>query len=150
MARLALIEARAAIEDLVYAYARNIRAGKGGDCAELFTKDAVFEIREAPLDGHAVGRVRAKLAGHDAILGYLVQSVSSTRRICPMIHNLLIRVNGQEASSDCVMTAFVSNGQRLVGEYQDRFRYEGSWRFSSRGFTILSEFGPTTASGDKE
>jgi hypothetical protein len=150
MARIALIEARAAIGDIVYGYARNIRAGKGADCVELFTEDAIFEVREAPLGSHSAGQARAKLAGHDAILRYLVHNASSQTRVCPMIHNLLIRVDGREASSDCVMTALVSTGQRLFGEYQDRFRYEDRWRFSSRVFTILAEFGPTTASGDKE
>jgi hypothetical protein len=40
-----------------------------------------------------------------------------------------------------VMTAYVSTGQRLIGEYNDHFRVEGGWRFTSRVFTILGNMG---------
>ena len=140
-ARIELIEARAAIADLVHTYARNIRAGCGADCVKLFTEQAVFEVREAPLASRETHRTRARVVGHQEIMGYLVGSASSDVRVCPMIHNLLIRVDGREAESDCVMTAYVSNGQRLVGEYQDQFRHDGGWRFSSRVFTILGGMG---------
>jgi hypothetical protein len=141
-ARIELLEARAAIADLVYSYALNIRAGNGADCVKFFTEDAVFEVREAFLGGRGIERTRAKLAGHVAILAYVARSAASETRVCPMINNLIIHVSGQEAKSNCVMMAFVSNGQRLIGEYQDSYRYESSWRFSSRVFTILGEFGP--------
>ena len=138
-ARLALVEARLAIADVVHGYARNIRAGRGADCLALFTADGVFEIRDAPLDGSAEPTVRARLEGQQAIMAYLAGSAGGDARVCPMIHNLIIDVNGNEASSDCVMEAIVSNGQTLFGEYHDRFRFEdGRWRFSSRLFTIFS------------
>lgn len=137
--RLELIEARIAIADLVHTYARNIRAGKGGDCLALFTEDGVFEVREAPLGSSGAPHTRTRLEGHDAILAYLTNGASSEVRVCPMIHNLLIQVNGREAESSSVMRAIVSNGQGLFGEYQDRFRYEDRWLFSSRVFTILGD-----------
>jgi hypothetical protein len=139
--RIELIEARAAIADLIHTYARNIRCGNGTDCVELFTEQAIFEVREAPLGSREAHRTRARLVGHQAIRDYLVRSASADTRVCPMIHNLLIRVNGREAEGDCVMTAYVSNGQRLIGEYNDHFQSEGSWRFSSRVFTILGDMG---------
>ena len=144
IARIERLEARAAIADLVYEYALNIRSGKGAECVKLFTEDAVFEVREAPLGRANAARTRAKLAGHEAISIYLARSASSESetRVCPMIHNLLIRVDGSHAESSCAMTAQVSNGQTLLGEYQDRYRYEEGWRFSSRVFTILGEFAP--------
>jgi hypothetical protein len=143
MARIELLEARTAIAELVYSYALNIRAGHGADCVKLFTEDAFFEVREALLCNRGVNRTRVKLTGHDAILSYLAHGTTSETRVCPMIANLIIHVNGQEANSNCVMTAFVSNGQQLIGEYQDSYRYEVGWRFSSRVFTILGEFGPS-------
>lgn len=140
-ARIELIEARMAIADLIYTYARNIRAGKGADCVALFTEQAVFEVREAPIGRREAHRTRARVVGHQAISEYLVGSASSDTRVCPMIHNLLIRVDGREAEGNCVMTAYVSTGQRLIGEYNDHFRVEGGWRFTSRVFTILGNMG---------
>lgn len=128
-----------AIADLVHGYARNIREGRGADCLTLFTRDAVFEVRDAPLGSAEAPRTRARLEGHDAILAYLTNSASAETRVCPMIHNLLIEVNGPEAKSNSVMRAIVSTGQGLFGEYHDGFRYEDRWLFSSRVFTILGD-----------
>lgn len=141
-ARIELLEASSAIADLVYNYALNIRAGNGAECVKLFTEDAVFEVKEAFLGGSGIEHTRAKLAGHEAILAYLARAAASETRVCPMINNLIVHVNGHEAKSNCVMTAFVSNGQRLFGEYQDSYRYKSIWRFSARVFTILGESGP--------
>jgi hypothetical protein len=142
MTTFGFLEARAAIADLVHIYARNVRRGKPGDCAALFTEDAIFEVKEGLLGAEGPGRVRTRLEGHDAIRRYLEQGASGTTRVCPMIHNLLIAVNGLEASSDCVMRAIMSNGQTLLGEYQDRYRYDRGWRFTARIFTIMAESGP--------
>jgi hypothetical protein len=61
--------------------------------------------------------------------------------VCPLIHNLLIQINGREATSTCVMTSLVwSSGRQIVGEYQDSYRNETGWRFASRIFTIIGEF----------
>ena len=135
------LEARAAITDLVYTYALNIRAGNGGECAKLFTADAVFEVREAVPGGRGAARPRTRLTGQDAIASYLARASGSDTRVCPLIHNLLIRIDGPEATSSCVMTSFVwPSGQQFIGEYQDSYRYETGWRFTSRLFTILGEF----------
>jgi hypothetical protein len=143
----AVLAARAAIADLVYTYARNIRAGRGADCLPLFTRDGVFEIRDQLLGSSQPPSVRTRLEGQDAILAYLTNSASGDTRVCPMIHNLLIEVSGNEAESSSVMTALVSNGQSLFGEYLDRFQFENGWRFSSRTFTIMGDFIPSKASG---
>lgn len=135
------LDARAAITDLVYTYALNIRAGNGAECVKLFTADGVFEVREAPLGGRGAGRTRSRLTGHDAIASYLARASGSDTRVCPLIHNLLIHVDGPEATSNCVMTSFVwPSGQQFIGEYQDSYRYETGWRFTSRLFTMLGEF----------
>ena len=137
------LEARAAIADLVHGYARNIRAGRPEECGALFTSDAVFETRDAPLGRREPPRTRSRLEGRESIVAYLAHGASGDTRVCPMIHNLMIEVNGREAKSDCVMEAIVSNGMTLFGEYHDRFRIEdGGWRFSSRLFNIFGEFAP--------
>jgi len=140
------LEARAAIADVVHGYARNIRVGRPQECLALFTSDAVFETRDAPLGSREPPKTRSKLEGRESIMAYLAHSASGGTRVCPMIHNLMIEVNGKEAKSDCVMQAIVSNGMSLFGEYHDRFRLEdGGWRFSARQFDIFGEFAPPKA-----
>jgi len=138
---------RAAIADLVHTYAKHVRDGNGGACADLFTADAVFEVREAIVGSEAAARTRSKLTGRDAIGAYVGRTTVPAARVCPLIYNLLIDVNGREATSTCVMTSIVwSTGQQLVGEYQDKYRDENGWRFSSRVFTIMGELPPRPAS----
>jgi hypothetical protein len=133
--------ARATIADLVHTYALHIRTGNGSRCADLFTDDAFFEIREAPAATGDTPRVRARLEGKNAIVSYLGRTTTTEARVCPFIYNLLVDVNGREATSNCLMTTLVwSSGHQLVGEYHDSFRFDDRWRFSSRVFTILGEF----------
>lgn len=137
-----LLLARAAIADLVHTYALNVRSGNGADCAQLFTDDAVFEVREAPPGNPAAGRTRSKIEGLDAIAAYVGRTSTPENRVCPLIHNLLIDVHGREATSTCVMISVVwSSGHQLIGEYLDSYRFEDGWRFTSRVFTILGEVG---------
>lgn len=134
--------ARAAIADLIHLYALNVRNGKGADCAQLFTDDAVFEVREAPVGNPAAARTRSRLEGREAIAAYVGRTATPESRVCPLIQNLLIEVNGRESSSTCVMISLVwSTGRQLIGEYHDSFCFDTSWRFTSRVFTILGEIG---------
>lgn len=134
------LAARAAIADLVHTYALNIRTGNAVDCAKLFTDDAVFEIKEAPLGAREPAHLRTRLVGREAISSYLIRASGGQTRVCPMIHNLLIRVDGPEAASNCLMTSLIwPTGEQLIGEYQDSYRLETVWRFSARLFTISSD-----------
>lgn len=142
----ATLNARLAIADLVHTYALNIRRGNGADCVQLFTEDAVFEVRETPFGSPDVARLRSSLTGHEAISNYLVRAASAETRVCPLIHNLLIQVNSRVATSTCVMTSLVwPTGQQLIGEYQDSYRYDTGWRFASRSFTIFSGLAPSAS-----
>jgi len=137
-ARLELLEARAAIADVVHGYAFNIRSGNAGACEQLFTEDAVFEVRERT--GGGVTQTRSRLTGRSAIIAYLTDGAASQIRLCPLIQNLIVRVRGGEATSTSAMVAFVlPKGKGIIGEYEDSFRREGGWRFSSRIYTILGE-----------
>jgi SnoaL-like domain len=136
-ATVELLAARAQISDVVYRYAQLIRSGNVDDCMRLFTADATFEVRQAVAGDANSLRTRTQASGHEAILKLISQSVAPAG-VCPLIHNLLIDVNGSEATSSAVMTALVwSSGQTIVGEYQDSFRREGDWRFSARIYTIF-------------
>lgn len=136
----AMLDARQAIADLVHTYALKVRRGQGADCAELFTDDAVFEVRQATPGADDAGHTRTRLSGRDAVAAYIARASSAETRVCPMIHNLLIQVSGDEAASNCLMTSVVwPGGQQMIGEYEDRYRYENGWRFSSRVFTVFGE-----------
>ena len=134
-----LLTARAAIADLVHTYALNIRSGNAGECMKLFTEDAVFEVREAHIGGPDGVRTRSKFTDRDGISSHLLRTKET--RVCPFISNLLVNVQGRDATSTCLMTSLVwSRGLHIVGEYHDTYRYDTDWRFSSRVFTILGEF----------
>ena len=131
-------DCHAAIADLVHRYALNIRTGRGADCAALFTGDAVFEIREADPADLAAARVRKTLTGREAIRDYIAAAAGSGIVVCPLVHNLLIEVDGDEAQSNCIMTTRTwPGGHEMIGEYRDRYRYESAWLFRSRVYTIF-------------
>jgi hypothetical protein len=137
--RIALLEARAAIADVVHGYAFNIRSGNAGACEQLFTEDAVFEVRERT-GGAGITQTRSKLSGRTAITAYLTDGAASQIRLVPLIQNLIVRVNGRQATGTSAMIAFVlPNGKGILGEYEDSFRHDDVWRFSSRIYTILGE-----------
>jgi hypothetical protein len=99
----------------------------------------VFEVREAQIGGPEGARMRSRFTDHDGILSHLLRTRET--RVCPFISNLLINVQGRDATSTCLMTSLVwSSGLHYVGEYHDTYRYDTDWRFSSRVFTILGEF----------
>ena len=137
-----LLLARAAIADLVHTYALNVRNGNGADCAQLFTEDGVFEVRDAPIANPAAARTRSRLEGRDAIAAYVARTTAPEARGCPLIHNLLIDVHGHEASSTSLMTSVIwSSGHQLIGEYHDSYRFDTRWYFTSRVFSILGQIG---------
>jgi hypothetical protein len=137
-ARIEKLEARTAVADVVHGYAFNIRTGNAFACEQLFTEDAVFEVRERT--GGGITQTRSKLKGRSAIMAYLTDGAASQIRLCPLIQNLIVRVSGREATSTSTMIAFVlPNGKGILGEYEDSFRREDDWRFSSRIYTVLRD-----------
>ena len=134
---LEALESRARIADLVHRYANHIVAGSFRECRVLFMPDATFETRQArPGDPSSV-RTLSKAEGIDAILAYVGRSVGD---VCPMIHNLVIDISGDEAVSSCIMAATVwSTGQVIVGQYHDTYRRDPEWRFASRSYTMFRE-----------
>lgn len=136
--RLRLIEARAAIADLVHLYALAIRQGRPQDCAALFTEDASFAVRDAEGPGAPDVTERAHPKGRAAVMAYVEQSTASSFRVVPMIRNLLIAVEGRTATATALMSSRTwPAGAEVFGEYQDSFREEdGRWLFSARIFTM--------------
>jgi hypothetical protein len=136
--RLELLEARTAISELIHRYAQGVRRGDFEDCVALFTTDASFEVRLTVPGEPDSTTTRTTLNGRAALLAYLHEAAASSGGMCPLISNLLINVQGQRATSNCMMTATVwSSGKTVIGEYDDTFVYDDSWRFSSRIYTIF-------------
>lgn len=138
--RIAGLEARAAIADLVHAYARAIRHDACEDVPGLFAPDGWFEIR----DGHPSQpgfTVRSRLEGPDAILAYLLPGKGKPHPV-PMIHNLMVDVDlsaGTGSASSVMEAPVFGTPHRVIGEYRDRFRtVGGAWKFASRTYTIFS------------
>ncbi|MEJ5979517.1 nuclear transport factor 2 family protein [Novosphingobium sp. PS1R-30] len=127
----------AAITDLVHTYALHVRSGEGQACCALFTEDAVFEMHVLdPADMSL--KLHKRLEGRDAVIGHIAGATSPNARILPMIHNLIVEVDGTQASSTCAMSAVtIPDGIDLFGEYSDSFRFTDRWLFSARRHTIL-------------
>lgn len=136
--RIALIEAKAAIADVVHGYAHAIRHGRGADAAALFMKDGTFEMRDG-LPGRQDFQLRNRLEGRVAVQRYLTQEGGpATAIICPMIHNLIIDVAGSTARASSVMMGQVlGSSHSILGEYEDSFRFDGTWLFAARIYTIF-------------
>jgi hypothetical protein len=128
---------RAAIGDLVHAYALHIRRGEPKRAAALFAEDGAFEVREAdPLDPVSL-KVRSRTEGRPHVETYITSSTASARMV-PMIHNLLVELAGDSATASSLMIGRIWPSPREVfGEYSDTFRrVDGRWLFSERIYTI--------------
>lgn len=136
--RLALLEARTEISDLIYRYAQGVRNGDYESCVNLFHPDATFEVRLAAPGEKTAAITRSTLTGRAELLAYLNEAAASSGGMCPLISNLLIDVRGRQASSNCMMSATVwSSGKTVIGEYDDVFSYHDRWLFSSRIYSIF-------------
>lgn len=139
------IESRAAIADLVHRYALNVRSGNHMACEALMTEDVAFEVRETHPADLAGFRVRSHVVGRTETLAYIGRG-SSGLVICPLIHNLLIDLDGSTAQSSCIMESRTfPSGHEVIGEYRDSYRFDGGWRFSRRVYTMYRETLPLTA-----
>jgi hypothetical protein len=131
---------KAAIADVVYGYALAIRHRRYAEASALFTADGSFELREG-MPGAAETRVRTRLDSPDALLEYLLAGADRPAQPIPMIHNLMVTVDGDTATASSLMEAQVfPSATRTLGEYADSFRREdGTWRFASRCYTIFGD-----------
>jgi hypothetical protein len=56
----------------------------------------------------------------------------------PLIHNLLIDLDGSTAQSSCIMEArSYPPGYQVIGEYRDSYRFEDRWLFTRRIYTMF-------------
>ena len=134
--RLAEIEDRAAIADLIHRHAEHIRAGTIAVAADLFTADAVYEMGRFHAARPGEFEITDRIEGAAAIVGCKDEVAGAGIRLCPMIHNIVVVLSGDTAEATCVsMATLWPTGDNFVGEYRDAFRREaGRWRFARRRF----------------
>jgi hypothetical protein len=136
--RLDAIESRTACADLVHAYARFIRSDQPDQVAALFTADGTFEVRDGHPDRPEF-TVRSHNMGREEVHAHLAPTRGKLHPV-PLIHNLSIAVDGDNAQGNCVMEAQIYGADiKVKGEYHDVFRrIDGRWYFAARTFTIFS------------
>ena len=134
--RISELEAERAIADLIHEYARLVRRDMPDRVSALFTADGTFEIRDGHPDREEFA-VREKLESPQALHAYLAPGKGKPHPV-PIIHNVMVEVDGESATANALMEAQVYGTQHKVsGEYRDTFRREGGrWLFASRIFTI--------------
>jgi hypothetical protein len=136
--RLDATESRTAIADLVHTYARCIRYDRPDEVGVLFTEDGTFELREGHPDKPEY-TVRYRLEGRASVHAHMAHNKGNTHPV-PLIHNLIIAIDGDRASATSVMEGKVyGTSHGVIGEYHDSFRREnGTWLFAARIYTIFS------------
>ena len=136
--RLDRLESRLAIAELIHTYARCIRYDRPDEVGALFTEDGLFELR----DGHpdkAEFTLKYRLEGRDSVHAQMSHNKGTAHPV-PLIHNLIVDLDGDSATSTCVMNGTIyGTAHALMGEYRDSFRREhGKWLFSARVFTMFA------------
>lgn len=145
--RIAALEDREAIADVILAHAEHIRSGTLDAARDLLTADAVFEMGQLHATRPGEFAISQRVEGAEAILGSKDVIAGQGIRLCPMIHNIRIVLDGDTATSTCVsMATLWPTGDNFIGEYRDRFRREGGkWRFSARTFIAFGGIDGTYA-----
>lgn len=123
---------REEIRELIARYAHRVTEGES--VADMFTDDGVFIVR---FPGRPVMETRGRLA-LDALYG---PGWHSPARPLPMIHNHLIRIDGDRAIGICSNELRMTEaGESMIGSgsYEDQFRREnGQWKFVVRDMTFM-------------
>jgi uncharacterized protein (TIGR02246 family) len=130
-ARVARLEAEAAIRKLLARYCKAVDERDLETIKTLFTEDAYVKV--IPWSEH-----RGKQAVVDFFAGYFVSGWQEPRHY---ITNQIIDVNGSEATAFSYLFETVAkNGESVVGcgTYADRLRCtDGVWRFQEKIITVL-------------
>ena len=136
--RLDRLESRLAIAELIHTYARCIRYDQPDEVGALFTGDGAFELREGHPD-KAEFTVKYRLEGRDSVHAQMSHNKGTAHPV-PLIHNLIVELDGDRATATCVMNGTIyGTAHTIMGEYRDSFRREqGKWLFSERIFTMFA------------
>ncbi|KRB81472.1 hypothetical protein ASE00_15985 [Sphingomonas sp. Root710] len=128
-ARIAALEARDAIRDLVARYCHYVRERRHEEIVDLYTPDGVFDMPAVM----AEGGVRS---GRAAIAETFARN-NEAMDPWPFTHNHVIDLTGDDSATGHVYTEFRIGSEamrvRFVGVYHDEYaRYDGVWKFRRR------------------
>jgi hypothetical protein len=140
--RIAQLEDREAIRDLVYRYTELVRFERMEDEGSLlFTPDVIWELHHADPLRPGESTLQRRVEGPEAIAGSFEENAGAGAQVWAMIHNLRIELEGDQARSTCVLaTAIWPHGRQMVGEYRDRFRRtENGWLFAARTYVLFGD-----------
>jgi ketosteroid isomerase-like protein len=139
--RIDALESREAITALISRYTEVIRYGRPSDVLAMMAENAVVELRHADPDSPEASELVARYTGHDEIRHSFAAHAGVATRVWPMIHNLRIDLDGDRASSVCVLHSAVwPEGKQFVGEYRDTWsRRDGTWKIMSRSHIGFGE-----------
>lgn len=132
--RIDLLESREAIANLVYRYTEAIRSRAPTEVLDLMLETATVELHHADPDEPSVTRLLVRYDGREELRGSFAEQAGAQARVWPMLHNLRVEIDGDDASSVCVLQSAVwPAGKEFVGEYRDTFRrVDGRWFIASR------------------
>lgn len=139
--RIRALEDRQAITDLIYRYTESIRQQRPRECLDYFSDDALVELRHTDPEQPGQSTLHQRFAGKKAIATSFDETAGASAHIWPVIHNLRIEVDEDQATACCVMRSTIwPHGKEYVGEYRDAFRREqGTWKFTARVFTLFGD-----------
>lgn len=136
--RIAALEHRVAITELVHAYCRFVDLLATHELAELFTEDCVVDY------GPGLGR---PIEGREMLEAALARGLRRFAATSHHVSNVEITVQGDVASGTCYVLAWHkmvdgSPDAYLFGQYHDRFvRSDGSWKIAERRLLVAGESG---------
>ena len=123
---------REELRELTAIYAH--RAAQGVSLADLFTDDGAMLFRYP-------GQPAAEARGRAAIDGMFKDLAQAVHRPLPMIHNNLVRIDGDDAEGICsIELRLTQDGKSMIGSgfYKDRMRREnGTWKFVERDMHFI-------------
>jgi hypothetical protein len=134
--RIDRLESQQAVADLIYTYARYIRADQPERIAGLFLPDGTFEVRSGHPDKEAF--TVSQRHGTRAEIDASMSAMKGKPHPVPLIRNLIVEVDGDSATANSVMDATIyGTTHAIMGEYRDTCRrVDGRWLFASRVFTM--------------
>jgi hypothetical protein len=138
-ARVERLEAQRAVADLIHTYAKFIRSDQPDKVASLFLPGGSFEVRDGHPDKDEY-TVRSSDRSQSEIAAKMTPMKGKPHPV-PLIRNLIVEVDGDVATANCVMDAKIyGTSHGIMGEYHDTCRrIDGRWYFASRVFTIYKD-----------
>ena len=128
-ARIAMLEDRVAIEELVAVYTLHAAAAEVEKLVDLFTEDGVFHAHS--------GAVR----GRDELTRFFANALVPGKTV-PIVGQMHMKIEGDMAWLKCLMATTFHEGRPggFCGYYDDELRRAGGgWKFASRNFRFYHQ-----------